>query len=418
MKTVWSAALVAAMLAACGGSSGPGPAVVSVSVQPASVTLGGGGAQAFSVAVGGTSDPGVTWSVREGAAGGTITAAGGYRAPAAAGVYHVVAASVVDPARTGVATVTVTAAPAIALLVTPSQVSLTAGDSQRFAAEVTGTADTSVTWSVQGGAAGGTISSAGLYSAASAGTFRVIATSKADTSVQASATVVVTAAGATTSVLGSPLCLTGDSKVLDRYALRLAERDGLQHPVPPGVGTVQSTSGTAGLSTWSYSDSNLSEHQYFTYDSGARLTRWQQTWSTSAPTQNEYLTYSTSGALTQWQRTWSNSSPTEHEYFTFDSGGRLTQWERTWSDATPTEHEYFTFDTGGRLTQWEQTWSDATPTIHEYYTFDSGGRLTQWERTWSDATPTVHEYFTYNASGQLTGATCTNCQGTPTFTCR
>src|SRR5579862_7862940 len=59
--------------------------------------------------------------------------------------------------------------------------------------------------------------------------------------------------------LGSPLCLTGDSKVIDRASARLAERDGLQHPTAPGSGNVTSSSGANGLTHWQYSDSSVTE---------------------------------------------------------------------------------------------------------------------------------------------------------------
>jgi len=52
-------------------------------------------------------DQSVSWSVSEGATGGTITTAGAYTAPAAAGTYHVVATSVADSSATATATVTV-----------------------------------------------------------------------------------------------------------------------------------------------------------------------------------------------------------------------------------------------------------------------------------------------------------------------
>lgn len=49
----------------------------------------------------------VTWSVREGSAGGTVTPAGLYSAPATPGTYHVVATSVADPSKSAAAVVTV-----------------------------------------------------------------------------------------------------------------------------------------------------------------------------------------------------------------------------------------------------------------------------------------------------------------------
>jgi len=50
----------------------------------------------------------VSWSVQEGAAGGSITADGLYTAPGATGTYHVVASVLADPSRTATATVAVT----------------------------------------------------------------------------------------------------------------------------------------------------------------------------------------------------------------------------------------------------------------------------------------------------------------------
>lgn len=61
-----------------------------------------------------------------------------------------------------------------------------------FTAAVTGTADTSVTWSVQEGATGGIVTGAGLYSASSSpGTYHIVATSRADPSKAGVATVTV-----------------------------------------------------------------------------------------------------------------------------------------------------------------------------------------------------------------------------------
>jgi hypothetical protein len=49
----------------------------------------------------------VTWSVREGTGGGSITTAGLYTAPGTPGTFHVVATSVADSRQTTEATVTV-----------------------------------------------------------------------------------------------------------------------------------------------------------------------------------------------------------------------------------------------------------------------------------------------------------------------
>jgi hypothetical protein len=87
---------------------------VSVGVSPASAKLAPGGSTQFSAAVTGTVNTSVSWTVQEGAAGGATTSTGLYTAPSTPGTYHVVATSVVDPTRSAVATVTVTAPAATA----------------------------------------------------------------------------------------------------------------------------------------------------------------------------------------------------------------------------------------------------------------------------------------------------------------
>ena len=78
--------------------------------------------------------------------------------------------------------------PVVAVSISPTSVSLSAGGSQQFAATVTGTTNIAVSWS----ASGGSISPAGLYTAPSgAGTYTVTATSADDPTKSASATVAV-----------------------------------------------------------------------------------------------------------------------------------------------------------------------------------------------------------------------------------
>jgi hypothetical protein len=82
-----------------------GPVVVNVSPGTRSVLPLA--TQQFSQTTTGNCNLAVTWSVQEGAAGGTVTNTGLYTAPANPGIFHVVATSVADPTRTGVAVVTV-----------------------------------------------------------------------------------------------------------------------------------------------------------------------------------------------------------------------------------------------------------------------------------------------------------------------
>jgi len=78
------------------------------SVSPSSVTLGPKGTQQFVAMVTSSNSP-VTWSVKEGAIGGSITSTGLYTVPANMGNFHVVATLVADPSESAVAAVTVVA---------------------------------------------------------------------------------------------------------------------------------------------------------------------------------------------------------------------------------------------------------------------------------------------------------------------
>ena len=99
-------------LIACGGTAAedapPGANTVVVSVDPASAAIEIGDSLPITATVTGSALSGVTWSVTEGAAGGSVSEAGVYTAPVAAGTYHVVARSIADPARSAQAVVTVT----------------------------------------------------------------------------------------------------------------------------------------------------------------------------------------------------------------------------------------------------------------------------------------------------------------------
>ena len=89
-------------------------------------------------------------------------------------------------------TPTPTPSPSISVTVTPYSITLSQDATQSFAATVTGTTNTAVTWSVQENY-GGTINSTGLYTAPqdSTGTFHVVATSQANSAAQGIAVVTV-----------------------------------------------------------------------------------------------------------------------------------------------------------------------------------------------------------------------------------
>jgi len=175
------------LLAGCGGGAGQS---VAITISPTTASVAPAATQAFTAAVTHTGNTAVTWSVFEGAAGGSVTNAGVYTAPAAAGTYHVVATSQADPGKKALATVTVTLA--VGVTIAPTTATLASGQNRTFTAAVTNSANTAVTWSVQEGAGGGAITIAGVYTApAIAGTYHVVATSQADTTKTAVATVTV-----------------------------------------------------------------------------------------------------------------------------------------------------------------------------------------------------------------------------------
>src|ERR1035441_9529947 len=183
---------VGILITAGRGTASPPVGMVSVSLTPSKASLPTSQTQQFTATVIGTTNTAVTWSVSP--ALGTISSAGLYSAPAtltSPQTVTVTATSVADTSKNATASVTVL--PAVQVTVSPSTASLAPSGTQQFAAAVTGTTNTAVTWSVS--PAVGTISSSGLYSApatlGSPQTVTVTATRLADTSKKATASVTV-----------------------------------------------------------------------------------------------------------------------------------------------------------------------------------------------------------------------------------
>jgi hypothetical protein len=150
------------------------PAVVGITLLPATVTVGSGSTQLFTAAVTGTTDQAVNWVVVGGANNGTIVSSppnsltATYTAPtlpagANSQTITVTAQSQADTSKQASAAVTVT--PPSTLTVSPAGVSIPVGGTQPFTASQSG-----VTWSVAA-ASGctaanvGSINSSGLYTA-------------------------------------------------------------------------------------------------------------------------------------------------------------------------------------------------------------------------------------------------------------
>jgi len=179
---------------------------VSVTVSPASIHVAPGAQQQFAATVAGTGNQVVTWTLSgtgcSGVACGQITGTGLYTAPKTIpnpNVVTVTAVSVAYPSASGAATVYVGAGSPVVVTVSPSSASVVVGKTQQFAAQVTGTSNTAVTWSVGGigcsGASCGTITQNGLYTAPSTqptpSSVTVTATSQADSTRSGSATVTI-----------------------------------------------------------------------------------------------------------------------------------------------------------------------------------------------------------------------------------
>ena len=141
-----------------------------------------GGQQRFTAAVTGSTVTSVTWSIQEGASGGTVNSAGLYTAPGSSGTYHVVVRSVADSTKSATATVTVTRPrQSVAVQVTPASTTVAAGGQRSVHGD--GDRDQRRLGELvrPEGASGGAVDAAGLYTApAAAGTYHVKATSVAD----------------------------------------------------------------------------------------------------------------------------------------------------------------------------------------------------------------------------------------------
>jgi hypothetical protein len=197
------ALLLVASFLGCGGlvtSSPPQlpPSNITVTVAPSTASVLLGEPQTFTATVTNSANTAVMWTVNGIPGGnttvGTIDAGGVYTAPqilAASPGVSLTAASVADPSKSGTVSITITS---LFSLVVAGPSSVNAGNSITYAATLTPAAGSNpsrvISWSVAGtgcgGAACGTISSSGVFTAPSLApspaTVRVIATPQADPS--------------------------------------------------------------------------------------------------------------------------------------------------------------------------------------------------------------------------------------------
>src|ERR1022692_2514710 len=200
LLTALAAALI---ITGCGSpstpvpGSPPPPPSPPVVVTPATATVYRGKTLLFTAKVSGQSDQTVIWSVPSNF--GSIDSTGLFTAPSDFdGQAFITATSKAVPSASGSALVTL---PTIPFSIAPDRVGIVPGASQTFSATVVGLDSTQVSWTVQGG---GTISSAGLYSAPStSGLSYVVATSSANANYSATAVVIVATNTTASSLTGN-----------------------------------------------------------------------------------------------------------------------------------------------------------------------------------------------------------------------
>lgn len=205
MRSIWKFALTLFAIAILHTTS---LAASSVSVLPSSAQLKPGAQLQFSATVAGDSTDIVIWSVSgpgcSGVSCGVIDSQGLYTAPAFAptpGIAIVSAQSLFNPSMFGTATVNLGQAAPVSVSISPTSATIAVSGLQQFKATVTGTLNTTVTWSVSGtgctATSCGAISISGLYKAPASipnpAMATVTATSTADPTKHASATVIIKA---------------------------------------------------------------------------------------------------------------------------------------------------------------------------------------------------------------------------------
>jgi hypothetical protein len=170
-------------IASCGGGSGaPEPPPAPFTISPAdsiSIQLGQTQFDASRSPVG--------WSIREGAAGGSIDNSGLYTAPVNLGTFHVVATS-----GSQTATTAITIVPAV--IVFPPSDTLGPGGLRGFGVDVNPPVP-SVSWTILEGPAGGSISGNDYTAPEDIGTYHLVATSTLDSRLSTTVPITVVPQG-------------------------------------------------------------------------------------------------------------------------------------------------------------------------------------------------------------------------------
>ncbi len=182
------------------------PTLTQLTLTPATVSLQPAATRQFAVSGmwsdGSTTTPAVTYT----ATGGTITAGGLYTAGSTAGSFRVIAAQQ-GGTLADTSTVTIAALPPTLLQVVlnPSSASVTAGGTRQFSVSGVWSDGSTTAPAVSYSATGGSITSAGLYTAGgTAGAFRVIAVQQGGTLADTAAVTITTLPPTLVQVILSP----------------------------------------------------------------------------------------------------------------------------------------------------------------------------------------------------------------------
>jgi hypothetical protein len=201
--------LTVVLVSGCGGGGGkspsgdngnndPGTHSISVSMNPAGITMPANEQYQFHASVSGGTNSAVMWTITDDVDGGVVSSTGLYTAPSTDGhECHVRATSVEDPTRYAEAVVTISGigetptGDGVVVTVSPKQIFLLSGLQAQFTAKVVGHSNKAVTWSVDEANAG-TVTQDGTYTAPSQScTAHVRATSQADPSRSDAAFIIV-----------------------------------------------------------------------------------------------------------------------------------------------------------------------------------------------------------------------------------
>jgi hypothetical protein len=231
--------------------------IVSVAVTPQTTALEIGTSNRFSAIArlsdGTTASPSLSWT----ATGGSIDQTGLYTAGKTVGSYRVIAAATDGVADTANVTVATSAPTATLVRLSPGSKTLIVGTTAQFALIGKASDGSTVGVSPVFAATGGTITSAGLYTAGQTpGTFRVIATDQ-NTDLADTAAITVSAVPTWQSWTSSPASVSLASGKTQQFAVTATMSDGSTPTVTPTWkatgGTISSTGlYTAGQTAGSY----------------------------------------------------------------------------------------------------------------------------------------------------------------------